>query len=136
MGTGTGLWNQWETLHKNHDWAGLTSLFTSDAVLVRPNVRHEGPEAIGAYLAEAGRAFPAIKMETSLVIDDGDNVMAEFMRRGSQTGPLTLPNGREIAPTGRTSEIAVVTVAKIRDGKFATMRDYLDTGELMRQLSG
>ena len=111
-------------------------MFAAHGVWLLPNVRQEGPDAIGAYLSATGRAFPDLSIETSLVIDDGDSVMAEFTRRGSQTGPLTLPGGKEVQATGKTVAIDVVTVAKVRDGKFTNMRDYLDTGDLARQLSG
>ena len=136
MGTGRDLWNEWETLHNKHDWAGLASFFTPDAVYVYPFGRREGPEAISVYFAGMGKAFPDINLDTSQVIDDGDIVMAEWMSRITHTRPFTMPNGRQIAATGKMLEIAGVIVARVRDGKFATMRDYYDTADLMRQISG
>jgi hypothetical protein len=69
MGAGKDLWNQYEALFNQHDWAGLASLFASDAVLVGPLGRHEGSVAITAACDGWDKAFPDIRMETSLVIE-------------------------------------------------------------------
>jgi ketosteroid isomerase-like protein len=45
-----------------------------------------------------------------------------------------LPDGKEIAATGKTVKDATVSVSEVRDGKFTTMRDYFDTAAAMRQL--
>ena len=134
MGVGTDLWNQLEKLHNNQDMAGAGSLCTSDAVYVGPGVRVQGSEAIAAYFAEATKGMSDLAVETSLVIEDGDVVVAEWTSRATNTGPLTMPDGTEIPPTGKTLELPVVTVATVRDGKFATMRDYFDTADIARQL--
>ena len=48
----------------------------------------------------------------------------------------SMPDGAEIAATVRTLELAGVTVATVRNGKFETMREYFDSAALMSQLSG
>jgi ketosteroid isomerase-like protein len=45
-----------------------------------------------------------------------------------------MPNGTEIAPTGKTVEHVGVTIARVRDGKFKAMRDYFDLMTAMSQL--
>ena len=58
MGTGKDLWNEFETLLNKHDWTGAASLFASDAVYVEPAGRHEGREAIRAFLRGRGHGIP------------------------------------------------------------------------------
>ena len=109
-------------------------MYTSDAVKVAPNSRLEGSEAIRAYFDEMGKAVSDINIETSVVIEDGDTVVAEWTYRTTQTGPATQPDGADLAVTGKTLEVAGVTFCKVRKGKFATTREYFDTADLARQL--
>ena len=112
MGTGTDLWHQFEALLKERDLAGASS-FTSDGVHVAPIGRREGREAIGAFWEEMRKGVSEINMTTSLVLEDGGTVVAEWSYRATATGI--------------TRELAGVTLATVRDGKFAAMRDYYDT---------
>ena len=120
MGIGSDLWKQYETLTNNRDWAGATSLFTTDAVYDSPGGRHEGSEAIAAFyqrLANAGEANPGAfdtTMETSLVIEDGNTVAAEFTVRAGAT------------------DVGSVAVSTVKDGKFATMHVYYDSVALSK----
>ena len=134
MGTGKDLWNESETLGNKHDWAGFASLLASDAVYVGPGWRHEGKEAIRAYFEETDRTFPDQTTQTSLVVEEGDIVVAEWMYRGTHAGPMSMPDGTEIPPTGKTLELPGVTVCKIMDGKFANLHDYFDNAAGMTQL--
>ena len=134
MGTGKDLWNEFETLYNKQDYKGLASLYAEDALYVTPDGRREGPEAIEAYLEETDKPFSDIRLETSQVIEEGDNVVAEWAWRATHTGPLVMPDGKEIAPAGKTVELAVATVAQFRGGLFVNMREYLDMVQLMTQL--
>ena len=135
MGHGKDLWDQWETLVNKQDWAGAALLFNSDGVYLSPIGRHEGREAIGAFFAELGKASE-VSIETSLVLEDGNNLVAEWTDRTTVTGSTTMPDGTEIAAAGRALELAGVTVATVTDGKFTTMREYFDSATLTSQLSG
>ena len=134
MGTGTDLSNEVDTLTNKHDWAGLASMFAADAVYLEPTGHHQGREAIRAFLEAGGKAFPDIRLETSLVIEEGDTVVAEWTVRGTNSGPLPMRDGTEIPATGKTLEYPGVTVGEVRNGKFVTMRDYFDNVTVMSQL--
>ena len=134
MGAGKDLWFQFETLYNKQDYRGLASLYAEDALYVTPDGRREGPEAIEAYLEETDKPFSDIRLETSQVIEEGATVVAEWVWRATHTGPLVLPDGKEIAAAGKTVELAVATVARIRGGMFVNMREYLDTVQFMTQL--
>ncbi len=62
----------------------MASLFASDAIYSAPNFRHEGRGAIRAFCENVGSAVSDINIETSLVIEEGDTVVAEWMS-GSPT---------------------------------------------------
>ena len=134
MGVGKDLWNQYETLLVKQDLDGVMSLFTSDAVYAGPTWRQEGTEAIRAFFDGYFRAFTDSKLDTSLLIEEGDTVVGEWTGWDTQTGPFVMPDGTEIPATGKRLEVQGVTVCQMTDDKFGTMRDYYDTVPLMTQL--
>ena len=84
-----------------------------------------------------GRPRPKMKsfeIPKRLLIEDGDVVVVEWNVRGVVSGPIPLPDGTELAPTGRTVDYGGVTVARLRDGKIAAMHDYCDNLATMTQL--
>jgi steroid delta-isomerase-like uncharacterized protein len=134
MGAGKDLWNEAETLGNKHDWAGVALLYASDALYITPTGRHEGREAIQAAFDAGDKAFPDQTAQTSLVIEDGDIVAAEWTWKGTFTAPMAMPDGTEIAATGKTVELPAVNVATVSGGKFTTMREYYDNAAGMTQL--
>jgi steroid delta-isomerase-like uncharacterized protein len=134
MGAGKDLWTEVETRHNKHDLAGWSSLFATDAVLTDPTGRYEGREAILAYLQAGDTAFSETRNETSRLIEEGDTVVAECTWRATHSGPLPMPDGREIPATGRMVEFPVVSVLTVRDGKIVSERDYFDMAAVMSQL--
>ena len=53
---------------------------------------------------------------------------------GTFTGPLELPDGTVIEPTGKSFEVDFSTIARWRDGKI--VEEYLkyDNGSFMQQI--
>ncbi len=53
---------------------------------------------------------------------------------GTFTGPLELPDGTVIEPTGKSFEIVFSTIARWRDGRI--VEEYLkyDNGSFMQQI--
>jgi ketosteroid isomerase-like protein len=78
MGTGKDLWNELETHYSKLDYTGLATLFASDGVHVDAFGRHEGREAIRAYLEEGDKPFSGLRMETRRLIEEADTVVAEW----------------------------------------------------------
>ena len=127
MGVGTDLWNRFEAMLVKQDYDGWVSLFAGDAVYIDPGGRHEGLEAIRAWCDEWGPAFSDVSIDTSLVVEQGDVVIAEYVYRATHTGPLTMPNGSVVPATGKTSDTPVVTILRVDDGKIVAGRDYFDS---------
>jgi len=101
MGTGSDLWDQFEAMLGQQDYDGLVSLFATDAVYVEPGGRHEGREAIRAWLDDWGHSFSDVHYEASLVIEHDDVIVAETTYQSTHTGPLTMPDGSLIPATAR-----------------------------------
>jgi ketosteroid isomerase-like protein len=64
----------------------------------------------------------------------GSSAVAEVVNRGTHTGPLQLPDGQVIPPTGRRVEGLSCEVYEFRDGKIAKGRLYYDFLTVAKQL--
>ena len=126
MGTGSDLWNQFETMLANRDFDGVVVLFAVDALYVEPVGRHEGREVIRAWSHDWVNAFSDWYFKADLVVEQGDVVVAEWQFRGTHTGPLVMADGSQIQGTGKIVEHRGVTVYEVKDGQIAKARDYFD----------
>jgi steroid delta-isomerase-like uncharacterized protein len=131
---GIDIWEEFATLLQKMDYDGFASLFSSDAVYVEPAGRHEGREAIRAWIASGADSLSDIHFDTARVIDHGGTVVAEWTWRATQTGPLPMPDGSVLPATGKTMEFPGVTIAELRDGQIVAARDYLDQLAMLMQL--
>ena len=134
MGAARDLWNELDSVYSKLDYRGMASLYASDAVHVDAAGRHEGREAIGTYFEEADKPFSEISMETTQVIEEGNAVVAEWVWRATNTGPMAMPDGTEIPATQKAVELPGVSVCSVRDGKIISQRDYFDNASVMSQL--
>jgi steroid delta-isomerase-like uncharacterized protein len=134
MGAGKDLWSELVIRYNQADWSGWVSLCTSDAVFIDGFAHCEGREEIASYLRASGNAFSDAKLDTSLMVEEGDTVVAEWTWTATHTGPLPMPDGTEVPATGKTAESTGVSVLTVRDGKLASERDYSDSAPFMRQL--
>lgn len=126
MGTARDL-NQQGTKHYNNgDLEAMTALYSQDAVLVAPDGRFEGIDAIRKSWADQMAAFPGAQVENLSEIEEGDTIAVEFVFRGTNKGALTLPDGSELPATNKTIEITGATIAKVADGKIVSETMYFD----------
>jgi uncharacterized protein (TIGR02246 family) len=124
MGVGVDLWNQFETLLSKQDISGVAALFAIDGVYSHPGGHHEGRAAILAVLEEAYTGVSGVSITTLLVLENDEAVVAEYRYRSNHAG------------TDKTLDMAGVSVCKVRDGKFLSLRDYYDSADVKKQLSG
>jgi steroid delta-isomerase-like uncharacterized protein len=134
MGVGKDLWTEMEAQYNKGDSGWASSFYAPDSVYLGPDGRYEGREVILAYYADADRPFSDIRMDTTLLVEEGDTVVAEYTWRATNTGPLTMPTGTEIPATGKTLALSGVSVITVRDGQISSQRDYFDTASMASQL--
>jgi ketosteroid isomerase-like protein len=134
MGAGKDLWAKLETLTNKQAWAEAALLYTVDAVDTDPTGRYEGRDAILAYQEGLDETFHDAKLEASMLIEEGETVVAEDTWRATNTGPISMPDGTEIPATGKMLEMHGVSVITVRDGKFAIQHHYFDTAAMASQL--
>ena len=126
MGVARDLNQQGIKHYNNGDLEAFVALYSRDAVLVGPDGRFEGVDAIRDSWAEQMAAFPGAQVETVTEIEDGDTIAAEFVFRGTNNGALKLPDGSELPATGKTIEVPGATVAKVANGQIVSETMYFD----------
>jgi len=134
MGVGKDLWTEMQARYNRGDLSGATSLYASEVVYVDPLGRYEGPEAILASWEPGDRAFPGARMETSRLLEEGDTLVAEYTWQATHTGAFDLPDGSQLPASGNNVEYSGLTILTVRDGKFASQRDYFDSAVVMVQM--
>jgi ketosteroid isomerase-like protein len=67
------------------------------------------------------------------VIAAGDDVVVEFINRGTNTGPISTAQG-DFPATNRRIEVPYCSVMRIQAGKVVSGRDYYDVYTILRQL--
>jgi predicted ester cyclase len=120
--------------YESADATAMANCYAEDAILITSGEVIRGREAIQEHMAGFHRAFPDLKIEFLTILPSGNHIAFEQVVRGTNTGPLLLPEG-EIPPTGKKVELKAVWIGRISDdGLIEEDRTYHDTADLMRQL--
>ncbi len=77
--------------------------------------------------------FPNGKIELTNIVATDDQVVVEYVGRGTHNGPLSGPKGT-IAATGRAVALSLVDVHHVKNGKIVRSRSYYDVLSLLQQL--
>ena len=116
------------------DVEGLVNLCTEDATRVTPLGTFEGRAAIHEAASREKAAFPDRTMTVDVCVEQGDTIAAEWTFVGTNTGPLVMPDGTELPPTGKRIEFKGMELVQVRDGKAAVDHVYWDNMAFAGQL--
>ena len=119
----------------NKDVTALAQLYAPDAVAITPDVgKLKGAEQIAQYLNEFLTAFPDFSYQPEFVHEAGDTAVDEGWWDGTNTGPINLPNGDSLPPTGRAVRSRGCDILTVNNGRGTSHRFYWDQMDLLRQL--
>ncbi|WP_203880721.1 ester cyclase [Planotetraspora kaengkrachanensis] len=118
-----------------HDLQAVLDCYCPNAVYVTPSGVAEGHEQIAWIYEQLFRSFPDIHLTPWFELGDCENpAVTEWTMTGTHTGPLLLPDGRELQGTGRKISLRATCSTFVGDGKIKTHREYFDQLELYSQL--
>ena len=129
------VYEQARKLYNDGDLEGLADCYTEDAVLVSPDGTARGRAAIREQWGRDKAAFPERVLTVDVILEQGDTLATEFTWVATNTGPLVLPDGTELPPTGKRAELKGMELVQFRDGKVAVHREYWDNRAVAGQLS-
>jgi steroid delta-isomerase-like uncharacterized protein len=116
------------------DLDAVMDLYAEDAVQLMPDGTFEGRSAIRERLALDLEACPDVTHKVTSFVEQGDAFADEWTFAGTHTGPLTLPDGRQLPPTGKHVEVKGMELVRMRDGKIVVDNLYYDTAAILAQL--
>lgn len=88
-----------------------------------------GTEGFKQLITAYRTAYPDVHVTVDDVIEAGDRVVVRWTSHGTNTGALM-----GIPPTGRTVEVAGISIFEMKENKVATEWEGFDTLGMMRQL--
>jgi steroid delta-isomerase-like uncharacterized protein len=109
-------------------------LYAQDAVQWMHDGLFEGVDAIRERLGRDLIAFPDAKYIVESFVEDGSRFADEWTFTGTNSGPLRLPDGSEIPPTGQPVQIKGMELVEVRDGKIVVDTLYYDFMAAVTQL--
>ncbi|MDP9862042.1 MULTISPECIES: ester cyclase [Streptosporangium] len=118
----------------DHDLDALLRTVSPTGVTVSPEGLSQGREELASYLEQFWEAFPDVRAVVTESFDVGDAAIDELLMVGTHKGPYVLPDGREIAATGRSVSLRCCYVCVVEDGLIVSLRLYYDQSELHAQL--
>jgi steroid delta-isomerase-like uncharacterized protein len=118
------------------DLDAIMDLYAEDAVQGMPDGVFTGRKAIRERLWRELEAIPDVTHTVTSFVDQGDAFCDEWTFVGTHTGgPLTLPNGDELPPTGKRVEVNGMEIVRVNDdGKITLNTLYYDNLAVAFQL--
>lgn len=123
----TNTWN--EIINKGNVELFNESNFTTDIILHMSPENIVGIENVKSFYNNYLTGFSNIEFTVVDVFGQGDKIVKHWNFKGTHTG-----NFFGIPPTGKTVNIDGTTLVKMRDGKIAEERDFMDNMVFMQQL--
>lgn len=117
-----------------HDLAAVAEGYSQQVVVSSPDGTFEGREAAAAYLDGIIGALPDLAINVWSKVTSGDLVCDEWTLTGTNTGPLPLPDGSTLAPTGKRVELRGCDIAAVEGSHVISHRMYFDNVDFLNQL--
>ncbi len=134
MTTQRALLDRAIAVYNDGDLDGYVDLYTDDAVLATPEGTFKGKSELRERFARELNALSDFRFDVISYIETGDMFADEFIFAGTHTGPLLMPDGTELAPTGRRVEVRGMEMVQVRDGRMAVDNLYYDNVAVLAQL--
>jgi steroid delta-isomerase-like uncharacterized protein len=116
------------------DLDGVMDLYADDAVQIMTDGIFRGRRAIHDRLAKELESFSDLAHRVVTYIEQDDSFADECVFVGTHTGPLRLPDGTNVPPTGKRIEILCMELCVVRDGKLIVDNMYYDNLSVLVQL--
>ena len=114
----------------------MRGILADDLVYIETGTRRR-IQGVDAYLesAKGWRAvFPDIKGEIKAEMVNDDLGVVEILWVGTHSGPLVMPTGEIVSPTGKKITVPATSWTVTRGNKAIESRHYLDVLTMLVQL--
>jgi steroid delta-isomerase-like uncharacterized protein len=128
------LLERYVELYNAGDLDACMELYAEDAVQRMHDGTFAGRSAIRERLARDLTACPDAAYTVGSFVEQGDSFADEWTFAGTQTGPLSLPDGTQLPPTGKRLEIKGMELVQVHDGKIVIDNLYYDAMSVLAQV--
>ncbi len=90
------LYHQANDAWNRHDHDAYVALYADDCEIVAPGSTGKGHQGVLDFWADSAGPFPDNRATPRTVVADGTTVVEESVWEGTNTGPLTMPDGSEL----------------------------------------
>lgn len=133
MSNGTDFVNHWMAAVIRGDVEGMLAMCQPDVVLTNPDGDFRGAAGVRAAFEPILAATSNRTVEIRDVVEAGDPIVADFIFRAQNTGPVQTLQGT-IPATGKEVSLSSIGIYKLRDGELAYSHGEYDRMSLLAQL--
>jgi ketosteroid isomerase-like protein len=116
------------------DSAAVKELYTDDVKAWAPALSASSAAELAAEFERRDDAFSDIELEVAPLDVAGDYACVEWSVSMTHSGPLTLPDGLVLEPTGVHVTINGATIAEFHGDRICSFRQYWDEFAVLEQL--
>ena len=116
------------------DLDAVMALYAEDSSQLMPDGTFEGRAAIRERLHTELAAFSDLAHRYTSYVEKDGAFADEWVFVGTHTGPVTLPDGTEVPPTGRRVEVRGMELVRVRNGEIVADNLYYDSLAVAAQL--
>jgi predicted ester cyclase len=117
-----------------HDLQAASGFISPDCEIVTPFATLRGPEPFKTYVKGLIDAFPDFMQTVHNTVCEGSTLVTEWTLTGTHLGPMRMPNGSLLPPTGKKMNAHGCDVYKWEGGQVMADRIYRDRLETLIQL--
>jgi ketosteroid isomerase-like protein len=112
----------------------IAALCTQDITAWTPTLVTSSVTELLEELDRRDEAFSARVLDAVPLDVSGDYACVEWSVTMTHTGPMVLPGGGVLDPTGLDVTVRGVTVAEFRDARICSVRQYWDEFTILEQV--
>jgi ketosteroid isomerase-like protein len=116
------------------DRSTIGELYTEDVKAWAPALSARSAAELTAELERRDSTFSDIELEVVPLDVGGDYACAEWCVTMTHSGPLALPDGLVVEPTGIRVTLNGATVAEFHGDRICSFRQYWDEFDVLEQL--
>jgi predicted ester cyclase len=121
-------------LYNAGDLDAFVNEYAEDAVLVTPDGSAQGRQAIHSKWTQEQTSFPDRTQTVDVLVEQGDTIATEFTWVATNTGPLVLPGGTQLPPTGKRIQLKGMVLTTFSAGKIVRQHMYWDNADALTQM--
>ena len=129
-----GLLDRYVERYNAGDLDAVMELYAEDSTQRMPDGIFVGRDVIRDRLAKELSSFTDLHHRVVSYMEQGETFADEWVFVGTHTGPVVLPDGSELPPTGKRVEVPGMELVRMRDGRIVANNLYYDNLAVAAQL--